>query len=193
MIRTVTVLAAAASLALAVALAQPGFAQSSYAPAGAQFEVRLDQELSSRTMHDGDRFTMTEHEGFFHHAPPALKNARLEGHVENVSPAGPGHRATMKVVLDDVVMADGTKAPIDATITSLREFDPRTHHLRDTGIVLGSAIAGHMLGKRHGMRHGGLIGAGAGLVLATHLKSDIDVKRGTIVHVKLLDPITTVG
>jgi hypothetical protein len=185
MVRTVVILTAVASLALA----SPVCAQSSYAPAGAQFEARLDQRLSSKTMHDGDRFTMTEHDGFFHHAPPALKHAKLEGHVENVSAAAPGHRATMKVVLDDVVMADGTKAPIDAAITSLREFDPRSHHLRDAGIVLGGAMVGHALRKRHG----GLIGAGAGLLLATHLKSDIDVKRGTIVHVKLLDPVTTVG
>jgi hypothetical protein len=30
-------------------------------------------------------------------------------------------------------------------------------------------------------------------VIATTLKSDIDVKRGTILHLKLLEPITTVG
>ncbi len=175
------------------ALAGPVLAQSAYAPAGAHFEARLDRELSTKRLHDGDTFTMTEHEGFFHHAPPALKGARIEGHVENVSAAHVGHGATMHVILDDVVMADGTTMSIDAAITSLKEFEPRTHHLRDAAIVLGAAVTGHVTGKKHGMSHGGLVGAGAGIVLATSLKSDIVVKKGTLVHLKLNEPLATTG
>ena len=187
--RRFAVMAAAALLAAA----GPALAQSSFAPAGAQFEARLDQELNSKRLHDGDTFTLTEHDGFFHKAPPALKGAKIEGHVENVSAARHDHAATMNLILDDIVMADGTTAPIDAQITSLKELEPRKHLLRDTGIVLGSAVAGHMIGKKHGVKHGGLIGAGAGFVLATRLKSDIVVKRGTLLHLKLRDAITTVG
>jgi hypothetical protein len=160
------------------------------APAGAQFEARLDQELNTKNLHDGDRFTMTEHEGFFHHAPAALKGAKIEGHVENVSPAHMGHGATMNVILDDVVMSDGSTAPINASVTSIKEFEPRTHHLRDAAFVVGGAVAGHIEGKRHGVKHGGLAGAAAGFALATSLKSDIDVKKGTIVHLKLNQPVT---
>ncbi len=184
---------ATATAAALFALAGPALAQSAFAPAGAQFEARLDQELDTKRLHDGDTFTLTEHDGFFHKAPPALKGARIEGHVEHVSAAHPGHAATLNLILDDVVMADGTKAAIDAQITSLKEFEPRKHHLRDTALVIGGAVAGHMMGKKHGMKHGGLLGGGAGLALATSLKSDIDVKRGTIVHLKLRQPVSTVG
>ncbi len=184
---------AIATAAALLALAGPALAQSAFAPAGAQFEARLDQQLDTKRLHDGDKFTMTEHDGFFHKAPPALKGAKIEGHVEHVSAAHPGHAATLSLVLDDVVMADGTKAAIDAQITSLKEFEPRKHHLRDTALVLGGAVAGHMMAKKHGVKHGGLAGAGAGFVIATTLKSDIKVKRGTILHLKLLEPITTVG
>ena len=55
------------------------------------------------------------------------------------------------------------------------------------------AVAGHIIGKRRGVNHAGVAGAGAGYVIANIHKSDIVVKRGTIVHLKLLEPITTVG
>ncbi len=180
-------------VAALIALAGPALAQSAFAPKGAQFEARLDRELDTKHLHDGDTFTLTEHDGFFHKAPPALKGAKIEGHVEHVSAARPDHAATLNLILDDVVMADGTTAPIDAQITSLKELEPRKHYLRDTALVIGAAVAGHSIGKSHGVKHGGLAGAGAGFVIATTLKSDIKVKRGTILHLKLLEPITTVG
>ncbi len=176
-----------------IAAAGPVLAQSAFAPAGAQFEARLDRELNTKRLHDGDTFTLTEHEGFFHKAPPALKGAKIDGHVEHVSAARPGHAATLNLILDDIVMADGTKAGIDAQVTSIKEFEPHKHLLRDSALVLGGAVAGHITGNKHGVKHGGVLGAGAGLALATTLKSDIVVKRGTILHLKLLEPITTVG
>jgi hypothetical protein len=176
-----------------LAAAGPVLAQSAFAPAGAQFEARLDQELSSKRQHDGDTFTLTEHEGFFHKAPPALKGARIEGHVEHVSAARRDHAATMNLILDDIVMADGTTAALDAQITSLQELEPRAHRLHDVAVVLGGAVAGHVIGKRLGVKHGVLIGAASGYVLATARNHDIVVKRGTILHLKLRDAITTVG
>jgi hypothetical protein len=181
------------TVAALIALSGPALAQSAFAPAGAHFEARLDQELSTKHLRDGDTFTLTEYGAFFHKAPPALKGAKIEGHVEHVSAARHDHAATLNLILDDVVMADGTTAPIDAQITTLKELEPRKHRLRTTALVIGAAVAGHMIGKGRGVKHGGLAGAGAGFVIATSLKNDIVVKRGTIVHLKLLEPITTVG
>ena len=60
--------------------------------------------------------------------------------------------------------------------------------------MIGGAVAGHAIGKKQGVRHGALIGIGAGFMLANRLKhDDIVVKRGTILHLKLRDAITTVG
>lgn len=180
------VLVAAALAALTV----PAFAQNVVANAGTQFEARVDQELNTKTLHDGDTFTLTEHEGFFHHAPDALKGATIDGHVENVTPAHTGHGATMNLIFDDVKLANGQTMPIAAQVTSAKALEPHTHHLRDAGLIVGGAVAGHMIGKRTGHAHGGLAGAAAGFALATSLKSNIDVKRGTILHLKLTQPLT---
>ncbi|HEY4440867.1 MAG TPA: hypothetical protein VGN14_10440 [Candidatus Elarobacter sp.] len=177
------------AVGLAAALCGPVFAQAVIAPKGAEFEARLDRELNTKTLHDGDTFTLTEHEGWFHKAPPGLKGATIDGHVENVSAAKMGHGASMNVFLDDVKTADGQTAPIDAKVTSTKALEPKTHHLRDVGLIVGGAVAGHIASKRTGIKHGTIAGAAAGFALATSLKSDIDVKRGTIVHLKLNAPV----
>lgn len=171
--------------ALVGSLALPALAQTVIAPRGTEFEARLDTELSTKRLHDGDTFTLTEHEGFFHHAPPALKGATIDGHVENVSPARMGHGASMNVFFDDVRLADGTTAPLDAKVTSTKALQAKTHHLRDLGLIVGGAVVGHKVAAAKGVKHGGLAGAAAGFALATSLKSDIDVKRGTILHLRL--------
>ncbi len=179
-----------ALLALAVAAATaPALAQTQIAAAGTQFEAKLDQTLSSKTLRDGDTFTLTEHDGFFHKAPAGLKGAKIDGHVENVAPARMGHGATMNVIFDDVVLADGTRAPVAAKVSSSKEFEAKHHYFRDAGLVVGSAVVGHMAAKRTGLKHGGLAGAAAGFALATNLKSDIVVKRGSIVHLTLTQPL----
>jgi hypothetical protein len=148
---------------------------------GAELDGTLQQTLSSKTTANGTTFTLTEKDTFFHHNP-ALKGATIDGHVENVSPAGPTHKATMSVVFDDVKMPDGTTYPLDARVTSMSVFEPHTHHIRDAGLVLGGFVAGHMAAGKH---HGGLAGAAAGVALASSLKSDIVVKSGTLVKMKL--------
>ena len=92
----------------------------------------------------------------------------------------------MSVFFDDVKLADGTTVPLAAKVQSL---SAPTHHIRDVGLILGGAIAGHAVGSRGGHKHGGLVGAGAGLALATTLKSDIVVKTGTIVKLQLMQPL----
>jgi len=178
-------------LAAAVAaLAAPAVAQDAsggtLAPSGARIQARFDQEISSKTAQNGDKFTMTEHEGVFHKAPAALRGAKISGHVENVVPASHSHKAAMNVIIDDITLANGTTEPVQAKVTSLKSIEPHTHHIRDVGLVLGGAVAGHMAAGRH---HGGLAGAAGGFALATGLKSNIDVKRGTLVDLKLTAPV----
>ena len=185
-----TVIAFAAA---SIALAGPVLAQASYAPAGAQFEARFDRALDSKTMHDGDHFTLTEDRTTFAGAPPALRHARVEGHVEHVSPARKDHRATLNLILDDIVLADGTTAPLDATITWIRERAP-SHRLRDTGALVTGSVIGRRDAKKPGMAQGTPVGPGSGVSLrARDPKEQIHLMRGAVVRLKLLEPITTVG
>jgi hypothetical protein len=180
---------AASALVLAATVAASSsavFAQSMLAKKGDQIQARLTTTLDSGKLHDGDTFTMTEHEGFFHHAPPALRGAVVEGHVENVEPAHIGHAAKMNVVFDDIKLADGTTAPIDAQVTSMGQLEPKKHILRDTTLIVGGYVVGHHMAAAH---HGGMAGAAGGFALATSLKSNIVVKKGTLVELKFRSPV----
>ena len=156
----------------------------------AEVDGTLQQELSSNKSKVGDTFSLLERDTFFH-KNPALSQAVIDGHVTSVSPASPLHKATMTVVFDDVRLADGTTAPLHATIISMGDFEPKSHMLRNTGIVIGSAIAGHMIAKHTGSKMGTLAGAAAGIALASSLKSNIDVKPGTVIRLKLTDDLAS--
>ena len=167
-----------------------GASGTTLAARGVEVDAVVRQDLNSAKSKQGDAFTMAEKDTFFH-KNPALNGATIDGHVENVSAASPMHKATMTVVFDDVRFADGSSAPIHAAIISMGDFQPKGHMLRNVGIVVGSAVAGHMLAKRTGSHMGTLLGAAAGVALASSLKSNIEVKPGTVVRLRLLDDLTT--
>lgn len=156
---------------------------------GSEVDGSLQQTLNSKTNHDGDTFTLLAKDTFFHHNE-TLRGAVIEGHLENVTPASATHKATMLVVFDDVKLPDGSTATLDPRIKSLSAFEPKTHHVRDVGLIVGGAVAGHMLAKRS---HGGTAGAAAGFALASTMKSDIKVKRGTIVKLVMKSDVVATG
>jgi hypothetical protein len=173
-------------LALAATLAGPvpGNTQTFIAKKGDIVYGTLQQTLDSKTSHDGDRFALSEKDTLFHHSA-ALKGALIEGHVENVTRASPTHKATMNVILDDIKTGNGNTVPIRAAVESMSTFEPKTHKLRDAGIILGAAVFGHVAAKKMGKEHGGLAGAAAGIALVAALKGDIKVKSGTVVKLKI--------
>ncbi len=154
--------------------------------AGTVFDGKLQQEISSKTSHNGDTFQLTEQDSLFH-KNPALHGAIIDGHLDNVTAAAIGHKPAMTIVFDDIRMPDGTKAPVSVQLLSMNEFNAKSHHMRTIGLVVGGAVAGHMAAHAAGKKHGGLLGAAGGYALSQEMKSDIDVKPGTIVQVKFLN------
>jgi hypothetical protein len=195
--RNAVTLAAAAAIALSLAACGKSSnvstqsAAASSAPAaggtvlvtkGTTFSGKLGQEISSKKNHDGDTFTLTEQDTLFHQAP-ALHGAVIDGHLENVQAAGLGKKPGMTIVFDDIKLADGTSAPISVKVDNIGTFDAKSHHLRTVGLMIGGAMAGHMAAGAH---HGGVLGAAGGYMLSQQMKTDIDVKPGTIVVVKFV-------
>jgi hypothetical protein len=152
---------------------------------GAEIDARLTSPLSSKTSPSGTPFTLTVVDTLFNHHPE-LHGAAVDGHLEDVVAASPTHRAAMNVIFDDIRFPDGTTEPIDATVKNMSAFEPHTHHLRDMGIIIGSAVVGHIVSKKTGHGGGTLAGAAAGFAVVSALKSDITIRSGTLVKLKLL-------
>lgn len=152
---------------------------------GSEVDVRVLTALGTKTSHSGDPFAMTESDLIFIHHPE-LKGATIEGHLEDVVAAGPTHKASMNVIFDDIKFADGRTEPISVAVKNMSAFEPKTHHLRDMGVIVGSAVVGHIVSKKTGHGGGTLAGAAAGFAIVSAMKSDITIKPGTIVKLTLL-------
>ena len=140
---------------------------------GTQFRGKLQQEISTKKSHDGDTFTIVRSDG-----------AIIDGHLEGVSAAGMGKKPALTVVFDDVRLPDGEKAPINVQLVNVGAFNAQSHHWRTIGMVLGGGTAGHIAAGKH---HGGMLGAAGGYMLSQQMKTDVDVKPGTVIAVKFVN------
>jgi hypothetical protein len=155
---------------------------------GSEVDVRVLTLMSSKTSHSGDPFAMTETDLLFVHHPE-LHGATIDGHLENVVSASPTRKASMSVIFDDIRFADGHTEPVSVAVKNVSAFEPKTHHVRDMGIIVGSAVVGHVVSKKTHVGGGTLGGAAAGFAIVSAMKSDITIKPGTIVKLKLLSDL----
>ncbi|MBV8374828.1 MAG: hypothetical protein JO302_04900 [Candidatus Eremiobacteraeota bacterium] len=160
------------------------------AAAGTIFYGELDRPIGTKISHDGDPFILSETSKLARKSL-ALAGAVVDAHVEGVRPAGPMRNPAMTIVFDDIRLTDGTKEPVNVSVVSMKEFDPKTHHLRTIGMMIGGAIAGHMAAAHAGVRHGTFLGAVGGYMLSQSLKTDVSVPAGTVVELRFKQPVTS--
>lgn len=158
-------------------------------PSGTVFYGKLQTPINTKTAQDGTPFTLV-HTNTMFHKNATLNGDVIDGHLTNVKSAGMMHNAGMTIVFDDIRMPDGTKAPVNVRLISMKAFNPQTHHLRTLGMMAGGAIAGHMAASHAGKKHGGLMGAAGGYVLSQTMKTNIVVPAGTVLEVRFNAPVT---
>jgi hypothetical protein len=88
-------------------------------PAGVTIDTDLQQELSSGKNHNNEKFTIKIKNGSVSKYP-ALKDATIEGHLENVTKAAKGKKAQMNLTFDDVKLKNGELLPIEANLVNTR-------------------------------------------------------------------------
>jgi hypothetical protein len=95
-------------------------------------------------------------------------------------------KASMSIIIDDIKLPDGTIiSPVQIGLKSLKDLEPKTHKLRDSAIIVGSAVTGHIVSKKTGKNGGTLAGAATGFALVNTMKSNIVIKRGTLIRMKV--------
>jgi hypothetical protein len=157
-------------------------------PAGTEFYGKLQEPIGSKVSKDGQAFQLQQTDTLMH-KNAVLHGTVVEGHLENVHPAGPLHKPAMTIVFDDIVLSDGTKEPVNVQLLSANEFEAKTHHLRTIGMMIGGAVAGHEM-KKHTGHGGALAGAAGGYVVSQGLKTDVYVPAGTVVALRFKSPVT---
>jgi hypothetical protein len=119
--------------------------------------------------------------------------SRVQGEVTVVERGGRMRdRARLGVRFTSIVLADGTRLPIE-TETIFREGEPPTGEsaAKIGGGAIGGAIIGGILGGAKGAAIGGAVGAGGGTAaVMAGGRNAATLPSGTPVTVRLEDPVT---
>jgi hypothetical protein len=155
-------------------------------PAGITINTDLQQELSSGKNRKNEKFTIKIKNGSVGKYP-ILKDAAIEGHLEDVTKAAKGKKATLNLFFDDIKLKNGDLLPIDATLVNTQvETKTKGQFLKNAGIILGGAVAGKFAGDKANFKHGKLAGAAAATAFVLSSPGgEVVLKKGTDLQVKL--------
>lgn len=158
-------------------------------PVGQELDVRLQTQLNSGTATPEQRFEATTvvdlKQGNTVLVPAGSK---VRGIVSSAEPAGKIDRSGKLTLAFDQVTVNGRDYPIRALATQVYE----SGGIREEAATVGTAGAvGAIVGGIIGGLKGALIGAavGSGGVIAATEGKDIDLKPGTIVRIRMDQPV----
>jgi hypothetical protein len=159
-------------------------------PIGTEFDVRLQDALSSKTAAVEDRFqvtTMVDLRDDERVIVPA--GSTMRGVVNAVNKAGRLERKGSLSVTFDQVTVRNRSYPVSATVTEALESEGVRGEAGRIGTGAGvGAIIGGILGGFKGALAGILIGGG-GTIAATE-GTDVELASGTVLRVRLDTPLS---
>ncbi len=155
-------------------------------PAGITINTDLQQELSSGKNRKNDKFAIKIKNGSVGKYP-ILKDASIEGHLEDVTKAAKGKKAALNLFFDSIKLKNGDLLPIDATLVNTQvETKTKGQFLKNAGIILGGTVAGSFVGDKTKFKHGKLAGAAAATAFVLSSPGgEVVLKKGTDLQLKL--------
>jgi hypothetical protein len=159
-------------------------------PVGTEFDVRLQNSLSSATAQPEDRFDATTMVDLRDDRGRVLIPAGsvMRGIISSAHKATRTERKGSLTVAFDRVTVNGRSYPIRATVTQAIESQGIAGEKEKIGIGAGAgAILGAILGGAKGALAGILIGGG-GTIAATE-GNDVELPSGTVLRVRLDSPL----
>jgi len=161
----------------------------------------LDNDLSSATSREGDRFTATVRQ------PSQYEGARIEGHISNVARSGRvSGRSQMTLNFDTIRLRDGRSYRFAGLLDSVRNAQGDTVRVDNEGAVrddnqttktveraaIGTAVGaiiGAIAGGGKGAAIGAIVGAGGGAgSVYVQGRDDLDLTRGTELTIRASSP-----
>lgn len=159
-------------------------------PAGQELDVRLGTTLSSKTSKVEQRFETTTVADLMQNGNVLIPaGSTVRGVVSAVDPADRLHRAGSLTLSFDQLTVRGRSYPTRAMATNVFESGGIREEAGTAGIGAGAgAVVGGIIGGLKGAILGAVIGAG-GAIAATEGK-DIDLPAGSIIRIRLDQPVT---
>lgn len=166
-------------------------------PANKYFQLRMNEEVSSKTARVGDKFTTTVVDPIYQNGREVVPaGSTVVGRITSVKPAGRKSSAgALGVTFVALKLPGGTRVPIDGSLTQVVskgsgkiDEEGRLKGGSSTkrsvffigGGAAGGAVIGALAGGGKGAGIGAAIGAGTGVAGALFSKGhEAEVKRGT--------------
>ena len=158
-------------------------------PVGQQMDVRLQTPLSSGTAKPEQRFEATTAVDLMQGDNVLIPaGSTVRGVVSSAEPAGRLDRSGKLTLAFDQVVVNGREYPARAMATQVFE----SGGIREEGKTIGTAgaigaIVGGIIGGLEGVLIGAAVGSG-GVIAATEGK-DIELPPGTIIRIRLDQPL----
>lgn len=156
-------------------------------PAGTEFQVRLDTDLSSRTARAEDRFEATVIRHVYQDNRVVIPaGTRVRGTVRRASPAQrPARGGELELAFESLLFEDGTRVDVRSEVVRLDEdLDVRSDTGQRAGIgaALGTLLGGVIGGKKGAII--GLVVGGAGGAISSR-GDEVELPAGTILTLRL--------
>lgn len=157
-------------------------------PVGTEFEVRLQDPLSSKTAKPEQRFEATLIEDYMMRNEVAIPAGSLvRGFVSSVRAAGNLDRRGSLTLSFDELRIGTTSFRLRATVVQALSADVREDRTRiGAGAVVGGVV-GAILGGAKGALIGVIVGGG-GTIAATE-GADVELPAGTVLRIRLDQPL----
>ncbi len=161
--------------------------------AGTSFSVQLPATITTKNAKVGDRVAANLNSDLVVDGKVVAKaGGLLQGSITEVISGSNkiGGTPTLGLNFDNLTLADGSDAPISA---SIREVSAKSDTARDTAKIAGGAVIGGVIGNQMGKNGnviGALIGAAAGTAAAKKTGTEVELPAGTVLGVTLNSPVT---
>jgi hypothetical protein len=169
--------------------AQVGGTQPGRIPVGQQFDVRLQDPLSSKTATPEQRFDTTTAVDLMQGDTILVPaGSMVRGVVKAVEKAGRIDREGELTLAFDQMVIDGREYAMRALATQVYESGGIREEMKTIGTAGAvGAIVGGLIGGLKGVLIGAAVGTG-GVIAATEGK-DIELPAGTIIRIRLDTPV----
>ena len=117
----------------------------------------------------------------------AIVHATLLGTVTDVTPAGQGRNAQVRMHFDRLRNLDGSETRIDGIVVSV-EVKTKSNAAKEIGGALLGMLAGNAIGKALGINGGGIAGAAGGFLIAKDNRANVVIPADSAVTVQLVNP-----
>jgi hypothetical protein len=170
-------------------------------PSGMELVAILDNQLSTETVRQGDRFTMTVR------SPSQFEGATIEGYVASLNRSGRvSGRSDMTLDFDTIRLRDGRSYRFAGLLEGVRSTNGDVVSVDNEGAVkdsdqtnrtvtrtaIGSAVGaiiGAIAGGGKGAAIGAIVGAGAGAgSVYVQGRNDLILDRGTEISIRATGP-----